>query len=191
MAKGKKKSADNAVDALASYTPTPSSTNTEKAPEAVADASVEHIIVPPNMDIVNRALAESGQIPNLVGGGVDIASVVAKHLVAAAEGAPGSSKVPVSRSTVVHPVKLVHCIASEMYEKNPELQRKDVIAACEAAGIATHTARTQYQIWHQAMKSDRAAKAAQELAATTQHRTPLAVQRGTVPNNTSARKPRK
>lgn len=199
MARSKKKSEAAPQEVIAAdpatYTPTLSSDSAEQTKEVVADAAVapatEYIEVAPNMDIVNRALAEASKIANVVGKEIDIATVVAKHLESTAAGTPGSSKVAVSRSSVLRPVKLVHVIASEMHEKNPEIQRKDVIAACEAAGIATHTARTQYQIWHQAMKSDRATKAAQELAATTQHRTPLAVQRGTVPNNTSARKPRK
>jgi hypothetical protein len=141
------------------------------APEA-PQSGVEEVICEPNMDIVNRALAEAAArgdssppveqrqelVANLVGSAVDINAVIAKHLAVSAPTSAGSDKVPVSRSSVVRPVKLVHCIASEMYEQNPELKRKDVIAACEAAGIATHTARTQYQIWAQAMRNDHAPK---------------------------------
>ncbi|MGE4486329.1 MAG: hypothetical protein AB7C95_00715 [Synergistaceae bacterium] len=39
---------------------------------------------------------------------------------------------------------LVHQIANSM----PNARRKDVIAACVAQGIATNTARTQYQRWY-------------------------------------------
>lgn len=99
-------------------------------------------------------------VQNVVGASIDIDAVIAKHLAASAPETSGSSKVPVSRSSVIRPVKLVHVIASEMYQQNPEMKRKDVIAACEAAGIATHTARTQYQIWAQAMRNDSAPKPA-------------------------------
>lgn len=120
-----------------------------------------------NKSIGARPLAESRghaeQAPNLVGPAVDINAVLAKHLESTASNT-GSTKVLISRSSVIRPVKLVHIIASEMYEKNPDVQRKEVIAACESMGIATHTARTQYQIWHQAMRSDLAVKAAQAAA---------------------------
>lgn len=98
------------------------------------------------------------EVANLVGGAVDINAVLAQHLASSGQVSAGSDKVAVSRSSVVRPVKLVHCIASEMYEQNPDMKRKDVIAACEAVGIATHTARTQYQIWAQAMRNDHAPK---------------------------------
>jgi len=112
---------------------------------------------------LDQITANTKPIPDVTGAGVDINAVLAKHLESAASN-PGSTKVLVARSSVIRPVKLVHAIASDMYSKNPETQRKDVIAACEAAGIATHTARTQYQIWHQAMKSDKAAQAARDAA---------------------------
>lgn len=117
-----------------------------------------------NKSIGARPLAESrGTVADVTGAGVDIDAVLAKHLKSTADNT-GSTKVRISRSSVVRPVKLVHIIASEMYEKNPDVQRKEVIAACESMGIATHTARTQYQIWHQAMRSDLAVKAAQAAA---------------------------
>lgn len=112
------------------------------------------------------------QVPNIIGAAFDINAVIAKHLAATAPETSGSSKVPVSRSSVIRPVKLVHVIASEMYEQNPEMKRKDVIAACEAAGIATHTARTQYQIWAQAMRNDSAPKPAVPLVMGTDHMLP-------------------
>lgn len=53
-------------------------------------------------------------------------------------------------STAVKPTKKVWEIASSM----PEASRKEVIAACVAAGIAPGTARTQYQAFFSARKSD-------------------------------------
>lgn len=139
-------------------------------------------------DDVNRAVCENAvadvlaatstppsalpQVPNVIGAAFDIDAVIAKHLASSAPETPGSAKVPVSRSSVIRPVKLVHVIASEMYEQNPEMKRKDVIAACEAAGIATHTARTQYQIWAQAMRNDSAPKPAVPLVTGTDHMLP-------------------
>lgn len=154
--KAPRAAAKQAKDAVAEV---PSSA-IEAVMEPVAPTAVEEVIVEPNMDLVNRALAEAPAKPvaNLVGGAVDINAVLAQHLASSGQVSAGSDKVPVSRSSVVRPVKLVHCIASEMYEQNPDMKRKDVIAACEAAGIATHTARTQYQIWAQAMRNDNSPK---------------------------------
>lgn len=86
---------------------------------------------------------------------INIADIIKRHLEAVAQEKPSLANVAVAKSTVAHPVKLVHSIASEMTAKNPGVQRKDIIAECEKAGIATHTARTQYQIWSAAMKADR------------------------------------
>ena len=52
-------------------------------------------------------------------------------------------------STAVKPTKLVWLIAS----KNPNASRKDVITLCEQMGIATNTAKTQYQAWFAANKA--------------------------------------
>jgi DNA-directed RNA polymerase subunit RPC12/RpoP len=52
-----------------------------------------------------------------------------------------------NHSTVERPTKLVWHIADEMFEANPEVRRKDVIAECVNRGIAFYTARTQYQQW--------------------------------------------
>ena len=51
---------------------------------------------------------------------------------------------PVRASSIVKPTKMVWLIA----DRNPNARRKDVIALCEQMGIATHTARTQYQLWY-------------------------------------------
>ena len=56
---------------------------------------------------------------------------------------PNTLEVNRSKSEVENPVALVHQIATEMVGA----RRKDVIAACEARGVAFHTARTQYQVW--------------------------------------------
>ncbi|MFZ2190439.1 MAG: hypothetical protein WAV48_06700 [Candidatus Magasanikiibacteriota bacterium] len=52
-------------------------------------------------------------------------------------------------STTEKPTKKVWTIASAM----PGASRKEVIAACEAAGIGAGTSRTQYQAWFSAMKA--------------------------------------
>ena len=51
-------------------------------------------------------------------------------------------------STVVSPCKLVWDIAGTM-EGSP---RKDIIAACQEAGVAFYTARTQYQKYTEAKR---------------------------------------
>lgn len=45
-----------------------------------------------------------------------------------------------------------------IFNKQPKAERKDLITACEKAGINLHTAKTQYQRWLHASKSERAAK---------------------------------
>jgi hypothetical protein len=57
-------------------------------------------------------------------------------------------KPPVShKSTVEKPTKLVHAIADMMADANPDVTRKEIIAACTEAGIAYYTILTQYQAW--------------------------------------------
>lgn len=58
-------------------------------------------------------------------------------------------------STIVRPCKQVWHIADSMKGSS----RKEVIAACEAAGIAFFTARTQYQSW-KACENEMAARTA-------------------------------
>lgn len=53
-----------------------------------------------------------------------------------------------NKSTVESPTKLVWRIADSM----KGARRKDIIAACEAAGVAYYTARTQYQHYTTAVK---------------------------------------
>lgn len=52
-------------------------------------------------------------------------------------------------STCEKPTKKVWAIADSM----PGASRKEVIAACIAAGIGEGTSRTQYQAWYSAMKA--------------------------------------
>lgn len=59
----------------------------------------------------------------------------------------------VNKSSCESPVKTVWRIADEMLKANPAAKRKDIIAACEAAGVAYYTARTQYQHYHNAVKA--------------------------------------
>ena len=56
------------------------------------------------------------------------------------------------KSTVEKPCTVVWDIAEKMTKENPSVRRKDVIAECEAAGVAHYTARTQYQIWKSLQK---------------------------------------
>jgi len=67
-------------------------------------------------------------------------------VVVEAEPTPeGSADAPVVRkSTTGKPCKLVWDIA----DANPGMARKDVIAKAVASGVATNTARTQYQAWY-------------------------------------------
>lgn len=52
-------------------------------------------------------------------------------------------------SSTEKPTKKVWAIADSM----PGATRKEVIAACEVAGIGAGTSRTQYQAWFSAMKA--------------------------------------
>lgn len=63
----------------------------------------------------------------------------------------GEPAIPVVHSSNVDsPCKRVWEMAASM----PDSSRKDVIAACVEQGIATATARTQYQRWYRAGKPD-------------------------------------
>lgn len=57
-----------------------------------------------------------------------------------------------STVTGIGPVRLVWEIA----DANPGMRRSDVIRMAEAAGVATYTARTQYQRWFTHQKEQRA-----------------------------------
>jgi|TARA_R110000744_G_scaffold207487_1_gene326161 hypothetical protein len=58
-----------------------------------------------------------------------------------------------NKSTASGPVALVWEICERETEANPEVRRKDLIAICEASGIAFYTARTQIQAWRKAGKA--------------------------------------
>lgn len=57
------------------------------------------------------------------------------------------------KSTIESPSKRVWEIAEQMKAANPNVRRKDVIAACVEQGIAYYTARTQYQLWFKANRA--------------------------------------
>lgn len=57
------------------------------------------------------------------------------------------------KSTIESPSKRVWEIADQMKAANPNVRRKDVIAACVEQGIAYYTARTQYQLWFKANRA--------------------------------------
>lgn len=67
-----------------------------------------------------------------------------------------------NKSTTERPCKRVWIIADDMLAANPEVKRKDVIAACIAAGVAFYTARTQYQQWLGVRKEMAAREAAKK-----------------------------
>ena len=54
------------------------------------------------------------------------------------------------KSAIEKPCVAVWRIAECMLNENPDVSRKEIVAACEKAGIAFYTARTQYQLWRQA-----------------------------------------
>lgn len=77
--------------------------------------------------------------------------------------ANGASALPITtgklanrkrKSEISSPVKTVWHIADAMKANNAQVRRKDVVAACVAQGIATLTAKTQYQLWFAAHKAD-------------------------------------
>jgi hypothetical protein len=65
-------------------------------------------------------------------------------------------KVWVKASSIPKPTKQVWFIADEMVAANPQVTRKEVQAECVKRGIASGTARTQYQAWLTARKNDAA-----------------------------------
>ncbi len=69
--------------------------------------------------------------------------------------APKVKRVYENHSSVGSPVSVVHSICEEM---GMNAKRKDVLAACEKAGVTYYTARTQIQVWRKGMKDDAAAK---------------------------------
>ena len=83
------------------------------------------------------------------------------HSVTEAEHAAHRGEVA-NKSTTERPCKRVWIIADDMLAANPEVKRKDVIAACIAAGVAFYTARTQYQQWLGVRKEMAAREAAKK-----------------------------
>ena len=62
--------------------------------------------------------------------------------------APRAPKVAhVAESGVEKPVALVHRVATEMAEANPQVTRKEILTKLRELGVATHTAATQYARW--------------------------------------------
>jgi pyridoxine/pyridoxamine 5'-phosphate oxidase len=64
---------------------------------------------------------------------------------------PKKVRVYANSSKVENPCSLVWTIAEEM---GLEAKRKDVLAACEEAGVTFYTARTQYQKYKEALRGD-------------------------------------
>lgn len=63
----------------------------------------------------------------------------------------------VRKSTVENPVGTVRRIVSEMVAANPNVARKEIVAACEAAGVATWTVRTQVGMFLKTARAEAAA----------------------------------
>lgn len=59
----------------------------------------------------------------------------------------------VKASTCADPCAVVWAVAGRMWGADPKTKRADVHAACEAAGVATYTARTQVQAFLSAAKA--------------------------------------
>ncbi len=62
-------------------------------------------------------------------------------------------KTRANASAVESPVALVHTTCNEMLKANPQLTRKDVMAALLAKGVNKHTISTQWQRWNAARKA--------------------------------------
>lgn len=105
------------------------------APEAPAEEKTSFTLA--------EALAESGEsIEELKDGH----SAEAARADAMANATMGGPRAKLQFSTIKSPVKRVWHIADSM----PKAARKDVIAECVAQGVASGTARTQYQAWFKA-----------------------------------------
>ena len=48
--------------------------------------------------------------------------------------------------------------AWSIFNKHPKAERAELLALCDKAGLNPHTAKTQYQRWVHASKSERAEK---------------------------------
>lgn len=87
----------------------------------------------------------------------DMAAVLqamAAAKAAKAAGRQARAKRPhVARSTCADPVAVVWAIAGAMFGADPAVKRDLVHVACEEAGVATSTARTQVQTFLAAAKA--------------------------------------
>lgn len=139
----------------ASYTPEvlPPQAATPAEPQA-EPAQVANKQPAEQVDNVSAVASDDAQAQAAEKPSVALSDIIKRHIESLAQATPVTANVNVNKSSVASPVKLVHIIASKMYAENPAVVRKDVIAECEKAGIATHTARTQYQIWSSARKAD-------------------------------------
>jgi hypothetical protein len=52
-----------------------------------------------------------------------------------------------TRSSVEKPVQMVWRIADEMFARNRDVSRRDILDECRRRGVAENTAKTQYQLW--------------------------------------------
>lgn len=77
-----------------------------------------------------------------------VSGAIATHALVKAPSAP-----MVHKSSIESPSKTVWAIADMMFASNPSTRRCDVIKECLRVGIATYTARTQYQRWYTARKA--------------------------------------
>lgn len=127
---------------------------------AVKASDLILVIVPANESIVGIDAAPVEPIAEVVVEPEQVA--VAEAAPAEAEAAPVAEveRVVIRKSAAIKPCTLVWNIADEM----PNAKRKDVIAAAIAAGVATYTARTQYQLWFATKKEMQAREEAQAQA---------------------------
>lgn len=101
------------------------------------------------------APASKGSLPALAAGSVP--SAPAKG-AARAKGAASANPMP--RSTVQGPVAHAWSLYARMYEQHGvSLTRKQATEQAMAEGVAYYTARTQYQLWRQALIAQAQAQA--------------------------------
>ena len=106
-----------------------------------AGEPVSQVVVAP------AAPASKGSLPALAAGSVP--SAPAKGGARAKGAAPAN---PMPRSTVTGPVAHAWSLYARMYaEHGVSLTRKQATEQAMAEGVAYYTARTQYQLWRQAL----------------------------------------
>lgn len=114
-----------------------------------AGEPVSQVVVAP------AALANKGSLPALAAGSVPCAP--AKGAARAKGAAPAN---PMPRSTVLAPVAHAWSLYARMYaEHGVALTRKQATEQAMADGVAYYTARTQYQLWRQAVLAAATAQA--------------------------------